>query len=160
MSETPAGGLNAPRPVTNPSGYPVRSFVTTRPVWLVGIVAALAGAVVTEVFALIPRSLGVSMKAAAPGGTAAQEIPPMGFAVGVLFYSVIGIVLAVALARWAKKPARTFLVTTVTLTALSLVPAIFAPYTADSTQVVLCLSHLVAAAVIIPQLTLRLRQAE
>ncbi|MGW0821647.1 DUF6069 family protein [Streptomyces sp. NPDC002845] len=131
-------------------------FLDTRPVWLVGIVATLAGAVVTEVFALIARAAGVPMAAASPGDKEAAEIPVGGFAGGVLFWSVAGIVLAVALARWAKRPARTLVVTTVALTALSLAGPAVAPHTATSTQVVLALSHLVAAAVIIPPLARRL----
>lgn len=160
MSDNPTGGMSAPRAVA-PSGTPSRnpsgSFVTTRPVWLVGIVVSVVGALVTEVFALGARGIGVPMAAASPGAERAQEIPAFGFAFGVLFYAVVGIVLAVALARWAKRPARTFAVTTITLTALSLVPPILAPHTATSTQVVLCLSHLVAAAVIVPALTRRLQ---
>ncbi|WP_181764298.1 DUF6069 family protein [Streptomyces albidus (ex Kaewkla and Franco 2022)] len=162
MSDHPTGDVTAPRPgqAGTTSASPVRSFVTTRPVWLVGVLATLAGAAVTEVFALGARGLGVPMDVASPGDASSQEIPPFGFAFGVLLYSVVGIVLAVVLARWAKRPARIFLITTVVLTALSLIPPILAPHTAVSTQVVLCLSHLVAAAVVVPPLTRRLRHAE
>lgn len=127
-----------------------------RPVWLVGIAAAFAGAVVTEVFALGARAIDVPMKVASPGGDNAVEIPVGGFAPGVLFWSVVGIVLAVALARWAKRPSRTFVVTTVALTAVSLVPPFTTADTATSTQVLLALTHLVAAAVIIPIIARRL----
>ncbi|HEX2298802.1 MAG TPA: DUF6069 family protein [Pseudonocardiaceae bacterium] len=140
----------------NPAAPASRSFLTTSPVWLVGVLAALAGAVVTEVFGLIARALGVPMEAASPGATAAAPIPPGGFAVSVLVWSVMGIVLAVALARWAKRPARTFVVTTIVLTVLSLLSPALAPYTATSTKIVLALSHLVAAAVVIPLLGVRL----
>jgi hypothetical protein len=131
-------------------------FLATRPVWLVGVLATLAGAVVTEVFALGARAVGVPMDVAGPGEAEAAEIPVGGFAGGVLFWSIAGIVLAVALARWARRPARTFVVITVVLTALSLVGPAVAPHTATSTQIVLALSHVVAAAVIIPALALRL----
>ncbi|QMV12174.1 hypothetical protein GJU35_05620 [Streptomyces lincolnensis] len=127
-----------------------------RPVWLVGIAAMLAGAVVTEVFALVARAAGVPMSAASPGATEAADIPVGGFAGGVLFWSLAGIVLAMALARWAKRPARTFTVATVVLTVLSLAGPAAAPHTAVSTQIVLAVSHLVAAAVIIPVLARRL----
>jgi hypothetical protein len=131
-------------------------LLATRPVWLVGVLATLAGAVVTEVFALGARAVGVPMDVAGPGQAEAAEIPVGGFAGGVLFWSIAGIVLAVALARWARRPARTFVVITVVLTALSLVGPAVAPHTAASTQIVLALSHVVAAAVIIPALALRL----
>ena len=96
------------------------------------------------------------MEAASPGAKEAAAIPVGGFAGGVVFWSVAGIVLAVVLARWAERPARTFTVTTLALTALSLAGPAGAPHTATSTQVVLALSHVVAAAVIIPLLARRL----
>ncbi|MFJ7176110.1 DUF6069 family protein [Streptomyces massasporeus] len=130
--------------------------LSTRPVWLVGILATLAGAVVTEAFAHVARAAGVPMEAASPGATEAAEIPVGGFFGGVLFWSVAGIVLAVVLARWAKRPARTFTVTTVALTALSLAGPAVAPHTATSTQIVLAASHVVAAAVVVPLLARRL----
>ncbi|MFE1251465.1 DUF6069 family protein [Streptomyces sp. NPDC058766] len=132
------------------------SLLTTRPVWLVGLLATLAGAVLTEAFALLMRAAGVPMEAASPGAKEAAEIPVGGFFGGVVFWSVLGIVLATALARWAKRPARTFIVTTVALTFLSLAGPAVAPHTATSTQIVLAVSHVVAAAVIIPLLALRL----
>lgn len=131
-------------------------LLSTCPVWLVGILATLAGAVVTEAFALVTRAAGVPMEAASPGATEAAEIPVGGFFGGVVFWSVAGIVLAVVLARWAKQPARTFTVTTVALTALSLVGPAVAPHTAVSTQIVLAASHVVAAAVVVPLLARRL----
>lgn len=143
---------------TNQTPSPLRltRSLATRPVWLVGVLATLAGAVLTEAFALVARAAGVPMEAANPGAEEAAEIPVGGFAGGVVFWSIAGIVLAVALARWARRPARTFTVITVALTALSLAGPAVAPHTAPSTQVVLAVSHVVAAAVIIPALALRL----
>ncbi|QCD54121.1 DUF6069 family protein [Streptomyces hawaiiensis] len=135
-------------------------LLLTGPVWLVGVLAALAGAVVTEAFALATRAAGVPMEAAGPGATEAAEIPVGGFFGGVVFWSVAGIVLAVALARWAERPARTFTVTTVALTALSLAGPAVAPHTATSTQIVLAASHVVAAAVIVPLLARRLSHGQ
>ncbi|AMW08741.1 hypothetical protein A4E84_03980 [Streptomyces qaidamensis] len=135
-------------------------LLSTRPVWLVGILATLAGAAVTEAFALVARAAGVPMEAAGPGATEAAEIPVGGFFGGVVFWSVAGIVLAVALARWAGRPARTFTVTTVALTALSLAGPAVAPHTATSTQIVLAASHVVAAAVVVPLLARRLAHVQ
>ncbi|GAA4559694.1 MULTISPECIES: DUF6069 family protein [Streptomyces] len=145
--------------VTTPQAQAPRTpsgLLSTRPVWLVGILATLAGAVVTEAFALVARAAGVPMEAASPGATEAAEIPVGGFFGGVVFWSVAGIVLAVVLARWARQPARTFTVTTVALTALSLAGPAVAPHTATSTQIVLAASHVVAAAVVVPLLARRL----
>ncbi|MGW5137214.1 DUF6069 family protein [Streptomyces sp. NPDC004135] len=166
--ETPTGTATTPTdPATAPTGpdttatapatpRTVTGFLAARPVWLAGVLATLAGAVVTEAFALGARAAGVPMEAASPGATEAAGIPVGGFFGGVVFWSVAGIVLAVALARWARRPARTFTVTTVALTALSLAGPAVAPHTALSTQVVLAVSHVVAAAVIIPLLARRL----
>ncbi|MGW0615578.1 DUF6069 family protein [Streptomyces sp. NPDC002788] len=125
-------------------------LLAARPVWLVGILAALAGAVVTEAFALVTRAAGVPMEAAGPGAEEAAELPVGGFFGGVVFWSIAGIVLAVALTRWAGRPTRAFTVTTVALTVLSLAGPAVAPHTATSTRIVLAVSHGVAAAVIIP----------
>lgn len=134
-----------------------RSFLARSPVWQVGVLAGLAAAIVTEAFALGTKAVGVPMDAASPGGTGpAAPIPFGGFAISTLIWSAVGIVLAVILARRARRPARTFVVTTVVLTVLSLIGPALAADTATSTKVVLALSHLVAAAVVIPPLALRL----
>ncbi|MFD9445332.1 DUF6069 family protein [Streptomyces sp. NPDC060006] len=151
MSVTASQKLHTAQSVSGPN-----RFLATRPVWQVGALAVVAGALVTEAFALVARGAGVPMEAASPGETEAAAIPVGGFAGGVVFWSIAGIVLAVALARWAGRPARTFVVTTVALTAVSLAGPAVAPHTALSTQVVLAVSHVVAAAVIIPPLARRL----
>jgi len=145
----------SPTPGT-PTARSTQSLLATSPVWLVGVLAAVAGAIVTELFALGARVIGVPMEAGSLGADTAAPIPLGGFAMGTLMWSVVGIVLAVVLARWAKRPARTFVVTTVVLTVLSLAGPVMAVDTATATKVVLALSHLVAAAVVIPPLALRL----
>ncbi|MGP4047993.1 DUF6069 family protein [Streptomyces sp. 2A115] len=147
--------VTVPQTRTTISSPSTRSLAT-RPVWQVGALATFAGAIVTEAFALVARGAGVSMNAASPGATEAAAIPVGGFAGGVLFWSIVGVVLAAALARWARRPARTFVVTTLALTALSLAGPALAPHTATSTQVILAVSHVVAAAVIIPPLARQL----
>lgn len=141
---------------STPSFSRYDQLLAARSVWLVGVVAVVVGAAVTEAFALITRAAGVPMEAASPGEKEAAEIPIGGFAGGVVFWSVAGIILAVALARWAKRPARPFVVITAALTVLSFVGPAIAPHTATSTQLVLAASHVVAAAVIIPALARRL----
>ncbi|WP_345482543.1 DUF6069 family protein, partial [Actinopolymorpha pittospori] len=61
----------------------------------------------------------------------------------------------VALARWARHPRRTFLRTTVVLTALSLVPDAIAD-ASSPTKALLMLTHLVAAAIVVPAIARRL----
>ncbi|GAA4196277.1 hypothetical protein GCM10022252_43340 [Streptosporangium oxazolinicum] len=72
-----------------------------------------------------------------------------------LVCAVIGIVLAVALRRWAATPRRTFVTVTVALTVLSVVPDLLIP-AAPSTKAILMLTHLVAAAIVIPLIAGRL----
>jgi hypothetical protein len=62
---------------------------------------------------------------------------------------------AVVFARWAARPARAFLATTLALLALSLVGPLTAQGT-TATRLTLAGGHLIAAAVIIPAVTRRL----
>jgi hypothetical protein len=125
----------------------------------VGVLASIAGAGATEAFSLIARAVDVPMKAADPGATAAKLIPVGGFATGVLMNAAIGLVIAFALRRWAKRPAHTFAVTTITLTVLSLLGPALATHTTFATKVVLAVAHVIAAAVIIPPVTRTLADA-
>ena len=72
------------------------------------------------------------------------------------FFSVVGIVIAVALRRWSARPAERFVWTAVSLTALSLVPALVSGANTATTTALLGL-HLVAATVMIPTLARSLR---
>ncbi len=82
-------------------------------------------------------------------------IPVPGFATLTAFFSVIGLVLAVVLARLARHPRSTFVRTTVVLTVLSLVPDVIVD-AAPATKALLMLTHLVAAAIVIPAVARRL----
>jgi hypothetical protein len=57
--------------------------------------------------------------------------------------------------RWAPRPRAMFVTTTVVLTLVSFLPAVTAD-TDTATSVVLCVTHVVAAAVVIPMLASRL----
>lgn len=127
-----------------------------RPIWLVGVAAALAGSVATEVYGLVARGVGVPMEAGSFGAAESEPITVGLFAMGTLMSSFWGIVLAVLLARFAKHPSRTFVRATIVLTAVSLAGPLGAGDTALSTKLMLCLAHLIAAAIIIPPLARRL----
>ena len=72
------------------------------------------------------------------------------------FFSVVGIAIAAALLRWSARPADRFVLTAVTLTAISLVPPLLSG--ADIATITALLGlHLVAASVMIPTLALSLR---
>jgi hypothetical protein len=118
----------------------------------VGVLAGVAAAVVTEVVAAVARVSDVSMEAGGFGADSAEPIPVLGFATATLIWTVVGIVMAVAMTRWAKRPAYTFTVTAVVLTVISLVPPALAGATTTGTKLVLAFTHIVAAAIVIPAL--------
>jgi hypothetical protein len=70
-------------------------------------------------------------------------------------FSVVGLVLAAVLSRTVRHPRRAFVRTTVVLTVLSLVPDVIVD-AAPGTRALLMLTHLVAAAIVIPAIARRL----
>lgn len=120
-----------------------------RALWAAGLVSGAAAAITTTVVAAVARA------ADAPLAIDGEQIPLFGFAQLTMMCAVIGTVLAVSLAKWARRPQRTFLVTTVALTVLSLVPDVVADATTGS-KLVLMFTHLVAAAIVVPTLAKRL----
>jgi hypothetical protein len=126
-----------------------RSTPTARPVWRIGVVASVVAAVATTLFALFAKAIDIPLE------VDNEEIPIVGFGFLTLLWSAVGTAMAMAFARWAKRPARTFVVTALVLTVLSFVPVLTAD--ADTaTQVALAISHTLAAAIVIPLLGLRL----
>ncbi|MCG5461556.1 DUF6069 family protein [Micromonospora sp. NPDC053740] len=117
-----------------------------------GVFATLAAMVTTTVAAALARAAGVDFEI--PDG--GETIPLSGFTVVTGFFSVVGVVIAVALLRWSARPADRFVWTAVALSALSLVPALISGANAATITALLGL-HLVAAAVMIPVLTRSLR---
>jgi len=92
---------------------------TVRPVWLVGAVSGVAAALATTAVALGAKALDVPMKAAPRTEEVGRAIPLSGYAMGTLLCTAIGTVLAIALARLARRPATIFLVATIVLTVAS-----------------------------------------
>ncbi|CAI9412519.1 DUF6069 family protein [Nocardioides sp. T2.26MG-1] len=120
------------------SARPAGSRVT----WRAGVATTVAAALVVAMLAVAFDVAG------APLGVEGEPIPPLGFAQLVVISGVIGIVVARHVGRTA------FLRTTVTLTALSCVPSIALGTTAGD-KAGLVLTHLVAAAIIVPRLAPR-----
>jgi len=116
--------------------------VTSRVSWGSGLVTVVAGAVVTPLVALALQAAGVGLE------IDGESIPVLAFAQMVALGGVIGIVLARHLGRTA------YLRTTVTLTALSCVPSLALADTVGD-KLGLVLTHLVAAAIIVPRLARR-----
>ncbi|WP_238015446.1 DUF6069 family protein [Dactylosporangium sp. AC04546] len=117
-----------------------------------GLMATLAAMVATTLAAALAQAAGVDFEV--PDG--GETIPLPGFTVVTGFFSVVGVVIAVALLRWSARPARRFVWTAVSLTAISLVPPLISGANTATTTALLML-HLVPAAVMIPTLTRSLR---
>ena len=127
-----------------------------RPVWVVSAVASAVALVVTELYGLAARLAGVPMSAAGFGKPKAGPVTAASFAMGVVICAFWGTVLAVVIARFARKPARVYLITTIALTAVSLFAPLSAADTATSTKLTLAAGHILVAAIIIPPVTRRL----
>lgn len=132
-------------------------FAARMPVWLVSVVVVVVGALVTGVYEVAARAVGIPFNVALPGtGMEPAAIPATGLAWAVAELGLIGIVVAVCLARFAKRPRSTWNRTAWTLTALSCVPSLIAVTDSYATNIMLVISHLVAAAVIVPAIAARL----
>jgi hypothetical protein len=117
--------------------------------WRTGLKAGLVAAVATTAIALVAGAAGVSFE------VEGEAIPLAGYAQMTLIGAVLGVLLAKALRRWAKHPQSTFVRTTVALTALSVVPDLTMGFDAASAAT-LIVTHVTAAAIIIPRLAARL----
>ncbi len=130
----------ATRPAVRPAIVPLLGH---------GALATVVAAAATPIVAAAGQVLGISLDV---GGA---PIPVLGFGTLTAFFSLIGVVLAVVLARVARNPRSAFVRTTVVLTVLSFVPDVIAP-AAPSTKALLMLTHVVAAAIVIPAIARKL----
>ena len=121
-----------------------------------GLIATLAAMAATTLAAAVAKAVGVDFEI--PDG--GEAIPLAGFTVVTGFFSVVGLVIAVALRCWSARPAQRFVWTAVSLTAISFVPPFLSGANAATTTTLLGL-HLIAATVMIPTLarTLHTRTA-
>jgi hypothetical protein len=136
---------------------PVRSRAwTKRPLWQVGLAAALVAAAASVLMYVAARAGGVPMELTEVFEDHFARMPVMNMAwAALLDGGVAGTVLAAACRRWARRPRSTFLaLAMVGLTASFVLPVISDASTA--TKVVLSISHVVVAAIIVPALALAL----
>ena len=91
-------------------------------------------------------------RAGAPGAHSAQQISVLSFAEAVSICIVLGTLLALVVAEFARRPARTFVVATVVLVGASLSP-LDAAHARLSTKIFLAFGRLMVAAIVIPILT-------
>jgi|1186.fasta_scaffold139974_3 hypothetical protein len=141
--------MTATTTLTAPTGTTARPSASTKQLWKTGLTAGVVASVATVAVAGAAKAIDVPIEV---GGKA---IPLLGFAQITFVATIVGTVLAVVLSHRANRPQRTFLVTTIALTALSLVPDVFAD-AHTATRITLALTHLVAAAIVIPALSSRL----
>ncbi|TYB45325.1 DUF6069 family protein [Actinomadura chibensis] len=113
-----------------------------------GLIATLAAMAATTLAAALARTAGADFEIPADG----EPIPLPGFAVVTGFFCLVGTAIAAALLRWSARPATRFLWTTVSLTAISLIPPLISGANTATTTALLAL-HLVPAAIMIPTLT-------
>lgn len=116
---------------------------------LTGVAATVIAAAATTAVAATGNAAGISLD------VNGAPIPVTGFGTLTVIFSLVGVVLAAVLARFARSPRRAFVRTTVALTALSLVPDAIVAAT-PATKALLMLTHLVAAAIVIPAVARRL----
>ncbi|OJF16250.1 DUF6069 family protein [Couchioplanes caeruleus] len=114
-----------------------------------GLAATAVAGAATMAVAVAGRAAGIGLDV---GG---EPIPVSGFAVLTALCSLVGLILASVLSRAVRHPRRAFVRTTVALTVLSLVPDVIVQAT-PATKALLMLTHLVAAAIVIPAVARRL----
>ncbi|MHA6621155.1 DUF6069 family protein [Pseudonocardia sp. DLS-67] len=114
-----------------------------------GVAATVVAGVATTAVAAAGQAVGISVE------LAGAPIPASGFATLTVMFSVIGLLIALGLRRFARHPRTTWVRTTVALTVLSLVPDVLVD-AATTTKLLLMATHLVAAAIVIPVVARRL----
>jgi hypothetical protein len=125
-------------------------------VWLHGLIATVVAAAAVMGVAAVAQGLGVEFVAL--NDPKHIPIPLLGFANLTVVFSLIGVALAAILARTARHPRRAFVATTLVLLALSFIPDLTDVLVvwALPTKIALVLTHIVAAAIVIPTLARRL----
>lgn len=123
------------------------------PVWPRGLVAAAIAAVATTLMAVIAKAAGVDFS------SSLGDVPIMAFPMLTVYGSLIGIIMAEVMIRVAKLPRSTFQITMIVLTGLSLVPDVLPFFEFDLAFVgVLCLTHIAAAAIVVPMIAVRMEE--
>ncbi len=120
-----------------------------RSIWKTAAIYGVIAAVATTAIGAIAKAADVPLRL----GEFQIQVPA--FAMFTLIAAAIGGLLASQLEQRSSQPRRTFLTTTLVLTALSFVPDLTADAT-TATKLTLVGAHVVAAAVIIPALAGRL----
>jgi hypothetical protein len=133
----------AERWATDPAAAPHAGYVRS------GLASGVAAAAANLAVFGLARLFDVRLE------IADEVIPAFGFPQLTFICALIGVGMAAVFVRRCHRPRRTFVRTTLGLTAVSMVPPVLVD--ADSaTKTVLALTHIVAAAIIIPAIAARL----
>jgi hypothetical protein len=136
----------------------LRSTIQSKPIVVVGAAAGAVAALAAAAIAAIAKAGGVTMVVGPQTAKTGEAIPVAGFATATLMCTAVGIALAYLLAWRAKRPARTFAVVAIVLTLVSFLFPITTGHASFATRAVLELTHVIAAAIVIPALVLRLER--
>jgi hypothetical protein len=131
------------------NGTSARFGAAGRPVWQVAGAASLAGIAVAGAYEAIVRAAGVSLDMGTSKAEA-EAIPVGGFVGFTAMFAAVGFLFALAVARWANRPGRTYAVAAWAVVAVSLALPFLPAYAATETRVVLALAHVAVAAVVVP----------
>jgi peptidoglycan/LPS O-acetylase OafA/YrhL len=140
---------------TSRTTAPARPWIR-RPLWQVGLAAALVAAAVSVLVYVAARAAGVPMELTEVFEDRFARMPMMNTAwAALLDGGVAGTLLAAACRRWTRRPRSYFLA----LATAGLIASFALPITSDAsteTKVVLAISHVIVAIIIVPALALAL----
>jgi len=130
---------------------------TKRPLWQVGLAAAVVAAAASVIVYAIALAAGVPMELTEVFEDEYARMPVMNMVFAALLEGgAAGTVLAAACRRWASRPRSSFVV----LTTVGLIASFVLPVVSDATlatKVVLSISHVVVAIIIVPPLAMAIR---
>lgn len=129
---------------------------TERSLWQVGLMAALVAAAANIVLYVAARAGGVPLELTEIFEDDFERIPVVSFVLATLLEGgLVATAVAAACRRWAPRPRVSF----VALAVIGTIGSVGLPIASDgttATMVVLSISHVVAALIIVPALTLTL----
>ena len=126
-----------------------------RQMWVFGAAAGVVSSLVVIAVVAVAEGAGVPMEVAENSTTPPEQIPLLGYATVILGSTLVGLLLATAFARWARRPRLTFIITALVLTAVSFAFPVTTTAT-TATKVVLEVTHVISAALIIPAIATHL----
>jgi Family of unknown function (DUF6069) len=146
-----------PTPTTNHTNTEIttgaRSRASYKRLLLVNLGVTVAAGVATELWTGIIRATGTDLRIGDPFGdpSSAMKLPVGACATSIAMCMVLGTLLSVVLNAKARRAAYTYVVVASVLTFVSLGAPLVAAGTSAATKLTLIVAHLIAAAVIVPQ---------